>query len=197
VRFGRIGINLRLCPQPRAFGPDRRPTTPPTGGRDHSLAGAGLECFSSGDEGFHERHLLYSPHYRIRRGSGLSHVRGPRRRVIPQRLAAAARGSRPPVTALLSAPPPSVPARPRPHGQIDCTAREPYWSRGSTTNTRCGECSARPWSETRRAKCSQRRRSAISAEPKGLGSTCGRIGRRSRARLTTGAGGRVMPTGNG
>jgi len=100
VRFGRIGINLLLCPQPRAFGPDRRPTTPPTGGRDHSLAGAGLECFSSGDEEFHERHLLYSPHYRIRRGSGLSHVRGPRRRVIPQRLAAAASGWRSGETAL-------------------------------------------------------------------------------------------------
>jgi hypothetical protein len=42
-----------------------------------------LSCLPSGDEEFHGRRILYSPHYRSRRCSRLSHVRGPRHRVIP------------------------------------------------------------------------------------------------------------------
>jgi hypothetical protein len=73
-------------------------------------------CSSSGDEEFHERRLLYSPHYRSRRCSRLSHVRGPRRRVNP-----GGRGGRPQQAALES----------------------PHWP--ATARARLASATVRPW----------------------------------------------------
>ena len=49
-----------------------------------AVARAGSRMFFWVTRDSHGRRLLYSPHYRSRRCSRLSHVRGPRRRVIPR-----------------------------------------------------------------------------------------------------------------